>query len=194
MGGGMDWISNCLCVCYDFWLVYCIQAGKRICVPFFDEVGQYGSKKGNCVSCCMVVPMVIVMSLYGGLEACVKSGTWNQLLMIWLINIPKNFIMALPFQLIIAGPLVRRTFRDIFPAGKILAWGHAQTDRKALSEWEQKWKSRKWSNRWRTLLISGRQWPNVLLLTWLWIYLLHYISGGKIVETTHLLADFANYN
>ena len=57
----------------------------------------------------------------GGLEACVKSGAWNQLLMIWLINIPKNFIMALPFQLIIAGPLVRRTFRDIFPAGKILA-------------------------------------------------------------------------
>lgn len=45
----------------------------------------------------------------------------SQLLMIWLTNIPKNFIMALPFQLIVAGPLVRFIFRSAFPEGKVLA-------------------------------------------------------------------------
>lgn len=39
--------------------------------------------------------------------------------MIWLTNIPKNFIMALPFQLIIAGPLVRLVFRRAFPEGTV---------------------------------------------------------------------------
>ena len=77
-------------------------------------------KKVIAVSCCMVVPMVIFMSLYGGLEACVKSGAWNMLLIIWLTNIPKNFIMALPFQLLIAGPLVRKIFRTAFPVGTVL--------------------------------------------------------------------------
>ena len=40
---------------------------------------------------------------------------------IWLTNIPKNFIMALPFQLIVAGPLVRKVFRTAFPVGTVLA-------------------------------------------------------------------------
>ena len=69
----------------------------------------------------MVVPMVIIMSMYGAVEGCVHSGAWSQLLMIWLTNIPKNFIMALPFQLIVAGPLVRFIFRSAFPEGKVLA-------------------------------------------------------------------------
>jgi hypothetical protein len=29
--------------------------------------------------------------------------------------------MALPFQLLIAGPLVRKVFRNLFPVGTILA-------------------------------------------------------------------------
>lgn len=78
-------------------------------------------KKVIVISTCMVVPMVIIMSFYGGLEACVRSGQWNLLLIIWLTNIPKNFIMALPFQLIVAGPLVRTVFRSLFPEGKVLA-------------------------------------------------------------------------
>ena len=53
-------------------------------------------------------------------EACVKSGEWGSLLLIWLTNIPKNFIMALPFQLLIAGPLVRKVFRTAFPEGTVL--------------------------------------------------------------------------
>ena len=73
------------------------------------------------VSCSMVVPMVIIMSMYGALEGCVKSGNFNLLLIIWLTNIPKNFIMALPFQLLVAGPLVRRVFRGAFPEGTVLA-------------------------------------------------------------------------
>ena len=62
---------------------------------------------------------VIVMSLYGGLEMCVRTGEWGQLGMIWLTNIPKNFIMALPFQLLIAGPIVRKVFRSAFPVGSV---------------------------------------------------------------------------
>ena len=41
--------------------------------------------------------------------------------MMWLTNIPKNFVMALPYQLIIAGPGVRFVFRAAFPEGKVLA-------------------------------------------------------------------------
>ena len=77
-------------------------------------------KKVIAVSCCMVVPMVIIMSMYGALEGCVKSGNWSLLFIIWLTNIPKNFIMALPFQLLIAGPLVRKIFRTAFPVGTVL--------------------------------------------------------------------------
>lgn len=73
------------------------------------------------VSCCMVVPMVLIMSFYGGIEVCMRNGNFSRLLIIWLGNIPKNFIMALPFQLIVAGPLVRKVFRRAFPVGKVLA-------------------------------------------------------------------------
>ena len=48
-------------------------------------------QKVIAVSSCMVIPMVIIMSFYGGVEACVKSGEWGSLLLIWLTNIPKNF-------------------------------------------------------------------------------------------------------
>ena len=75
----------------------------------------------DAVSCSMVVPMVIIMSLYGAIEASIRMGDFSNVLFIWLTNIPKNFVMALPFQLIIAGPLVRKVFRTIFPEGKVLA-------------------------------------------------------------------------
>ena len=48
-------------------------------------------QKAIAVSGCMVIPMVIIMSFYGGVEACIKSGEWGSLLLIWLTNIPKNF-------------------------------------------------------------------------------------------------------
>ena len=77
-------------------------------------------KKVIAVSCCMVVPMVLIMSLYGAAEACVHTGQWSMLLLIWVTNIPKNFIMALPFQLLLAGPFVRLVFRRLFPEGMVL--------------------------------------------------------------------------
>ena len=67
------------------------------------------------------IAYVFIMSLYGALEGCVKSGNFGPLLIIWLTNIPKNFVMALPFQLIVAGPLVRKVFRGAFPEGTVLA-------------------------------------------------------------------------
>ena len=83
--------------------------------------GDNGLKIAICVSCCMVIPMVIIMSLYGALEVAVSQGLWSQVGIIWLTNIPKNFIVALPLQLLIAGPLVRKVFRTLFPEGKVLA-------------------------------------------------------------------------
>ena len=56
------------------------------------------------ISFCMVCGMVILMSLYGAIE---QSGIGEQTLTVWLTNIPKNFIAALPLQLFIAGPFIR---------------------------------------------------------------------------------------
>lgn len=94
---------------------------KKVAFRFLVKPESSNLKKSLAVSFCMVVPMVIFMSLYGGLEVVVKTGSWDGLLMNWLLNIPKNFVMALPFQIIIAGPAIRTSFRKLFPEGKILA-------------------------------------------------------------------------
>lgn len=94
---------------------------KKVAFRFLVKPTSSNLKKGLAVSFCMVVPMVIFMSLYGGLEVVLKSGNWQALPMIWLTNIPKNFVMALPFQIIIAGPVIRTSFRKLFPEGKVLA-------------------------------------------------------------------------
>lgn len=93
---------------------------KQVAFKYFVKPDSSNAKKGLAVSVCMVVPMVICMSLYGALEACIKTGDWSMLPLIWLTNIPINFIMALPFQLLIAGPLVRKSFRNLFPEGTVL--------------------------------------------------------------------------
>ena len=53
--------------------------------------------------------------------SCSVSGRMGQIPVIWLTNIPRNFIMALPLQMLIAGPLVRKVFRTLFPEGTVLA-------------------------------------------------------------------------
>lgn len=73
------------------------------------------------VSTCMVLPMVFFMSLYGTVETLSHTQEWNQLLLLWGKNSLKNVLMALPFQLLIAGPLVRKIFRRFFPEGTVLA-------------------------------------------------------------------------
>lgn len=111
-------IAYIYAMCFDWFIVS--GPAKKFAFRFLVKPESSTFQKLIAVSCCMVVPMVIVMSLYGGLEACVKSGDWNLLIIIWLTNIPKNVIMALPFQLIAAGPLVRKIFRTAFPEGSII--------------------------------------------------------------------------
>lgn len=79
------------------------------------KVVSYDSKpisKIIAISSFMVCGMVIFMSLYGAVE---QVGFSSATLMVWLINIPKNFIIALPLQLIIAGPFIRGIFNTLFP-------------------------------------------------------------------------------
>ncbi len=112
-------IAYIIAMCCDWFFVS--KLAKGFAFGFLVKPESSILKKVIAVSCCMVIPMVIIMSLYGGIEACLNTGQWNILPMIWLSNIPKNFIMALPFQLIIAGPVVRIIFRKAFPIGTILA-------------------------------------------------------------------------
>ena len=72
-------------------------------------------KKILAISGGMVVCMVILMSLYGACEMAFHTCLWSQVPVMWVKNIPYNFIMALPFQFLIAGPLVRKRFRTLFP-------------------------------------------------------------------------------
>lgn len=112
-------IAYVFAFCCDWFLVSGI--AKGFAFRFLVKPDSSVMRKVICISSCMVVPMVIIMSMYGALEGCVKSGNWSLLFIIWLTNIPKNFIMALPFQLLIAGPLVRKVFRSLFPVGKVMA-------------------------------------------------------------------------
>ena len=73
------------------------------------------------ISTMMVFPMVLLMSLYGALEAFVHVGDPAAILPTWLFNIPWNFVAALPWNLLIAGPLSRWIFRRAFPEGTVLA-------------------------------------------------------------------------
>lgn len=72
------------------------------------------------VSGCMVVPMVIIMSLYGAFEGAFHAGTLAIVPMAWIANIPWNFVMALPWNLLVAGPFARFVFRLAFPMGTVL--------------------------------------------------------------------------
>ena len=112
-------IAYIFAMCCDWFFVS--KLAKGFAFKYLVKPDSSVLRKVISVSCCMVVPMVIIMSFYGGMEACVRSGEWSALPIIWLTNIPKNFIMALPFQLIVAGPLVRKVFRTAFPVGTVLA-------------------------------------------------------------------------
>ena len=112
-------IAYIFAMCCDWFFVSKI--AKGFAFKYLVKPDSSVLRKVISVSCCMVVPMVIIMSLYGAVEVSIEMGNFSNLLMMWLTNIPKNFVMALPFQLIIAGPLVRKVFRTIFPEGKVLA-------------------------------------------------------------------------
>lgn len=63
------------------------------------------------ISSCMVVGMVLCMSMYG---AIVAVGFNAQALKIYPLCIIRNFVMALPLNLLIVSPLVRFSFGKIF--------------------------------------------------------------------------------
>lgn len=74
-------------------------------------------KKIILISSCMICGMVVLMSLYGAFE---NVGISRHILLAWVKNIGKNLIMALPLQLLIAGPFIRFIFRKAFPVGTII--------------------------------------------------------------------------
>lgn len=112
-------IAYIFAMCCDWFFVSKI--AKGFAFKYLVKPDSSMLRTAISVSCCMVVPMVIIMSLYGAVEVSIEMGNFSNLLMMWLTNIPKNFVMALPYQLIIAGPLSRFVFRAAFPEGKVLA-------------------------------------------------------------------------
>lgn len=111
-------VAYIIAMCCDWFIVSGLAKGvafRYFVKPYFSNL-----KKIFIISSCMVIPMVIIMSFYGAFQVCIRFGTWNLLAIIWLTNIPKNFIMALPFQLLVAGPIVRVIFRRAFPVGTVL--------------------------------------------------------------------------
>lgn len=92
---------------------------KRFAFRFLASEDSTPRRKIVAISCSMVIGMVTLMSLYGALEVAAQSGFSagaTGVLGTWLHNIPLNLVMALPFQLLVAGPVVRRLFSKIAPA------------------------------------------------------------------------------
>lgn len=108
-----------IAMCCDWFIVS--GPAKATAFKYLIKPWHSDLKKVVAVSTCMVLPMVFIMSLYGSLEAVMGGAKWTELPLIWLFNIPKNLVMALPFQLLIAGPIVRKVFRRVFPVGTVLA-------------------------------------------------------------------------
>lgn len=128
--GGLSWQSvttgwmglppaYLVAICCDMFLVS--KVAKGVAFRYLVNPQSSPLRIVVAISTGMVVQMVIIMSLYGACEMAVHTGDWAGLPLRWLNNIPRNFIMALPLQLLIAGPLVRRLFRRLFPVGCIVA-------------------------------------------------------------------------
>lgn len=112
-------IAYVFAMCCDWFLVSRIV--KKIVFRYLAKPEDSALKKILCISCGMVAFMVLIMSFYGACEGAFHTGNWSAVPVTWLRNIPRNFIMALPLQLLIAGPLVRHVFRSAFPEGTVLA-------------------------------------------------------------------------
>ncbi|MFV0519496.1 MAG: DUF2798 domain-containing protein [Lachnospirales bacterium] len=111
-------IAYIFAMCCDWFIVSKLAKGFAFGVLLKPEDSNL--KKVICVSSCMVVPMVIIMSLYGAIEMSTHMGSFDGLLLNWGKNIIFNFIVALPLQLLVVGPLTRKIFRTAFPVGKVL--------------------------------------------------------------------------
>ncbi|MGX7419720.1 DUF2798 domain-containing protein [Carnobacterium gallinarum] len=63
------------------------------------------------ISSCMVIGMVFGMSLFGVIK---EVGLTNDFFKIYSFALLKNLIVALPLQLFIMGPIVRKIFMKIY--------------------------------------------------------------------------------
>ncbi|EES48293.1 DUF2798 domain-containing protein [Clostridium botulinum] len=63
------------------------------------------------ISLCMVIGMVLCMSMYGAITA---VGFNRVALKIYPLCIIRNFIMALPLNMLIVSPVVRLSFNKVF--------------------------------------------------------------------------------
>lgn len=82
--------------------------------------------------------MVIIMSLYGACEGLFHMpggplANLQALPMMWLVNIPHNFVMALPWNLLVAGPISHFVFRRAFPVGTVFKEEHAELLEQAMA-------------------------------------------------------------
>lgn len=64
------------------------------------------------ISTCMVIGMASLMSVYGLITSSIADGIqWNSILGDYARTLGMNFIVALPLQMIVMGPVVRFIFR-----------------------------------------------------------------------------------
>lgn len=64
------------------------------------------------ISSCMVIGMVLFMSMFG---AIIAAGFNIDALKLYPLCIVRNFVVALPLNLLIVSPMVRFSFNKIFP-------------------------------------------------------------------------------
>jgi hypothetical protein len=64
------------------------------------------------ISSCMIIGMVLCMSLYGAVMA---MGFTSNALKLYPLVILRNFVVALPLNLLIVSPVVRTLFINVFP-------------------------------------------------------------------------------
>ena len=113
----LAWTELPLALCVAFILEWFIVSGpaKGLAFRFLDHQSATWKKIG-LISSLMIAGMVICMSLFGAL---MHPNPDHSVFVNWLSNIGKNVIVALPLQLFIAGPIVRRVFRALFPIGTV---------------------------------------------------------------------------
>lgn len=65
------------------------------------------------ISTCMVIGMASLMSVYGLITSSIAEGVhWSSILEDYIRILGMNFIVALPLQMIVMGPLVRFIFAN----------------------------------------------------------------------------------
>ncbi len=77
------------------------------------------------ISICMVIGMAFFMSIFGLVTTYLHGGYHNHSIMSEFLSVfGKNFIMALPLQIIVMGPLVRFIFAKCIKPTKMVSVGN----------------------------------------------------------------------